>query len=487
MDLYSLNNRANQRKKTLDLGSMVFGKVPPQAQDLEKAVLGAIMLERGAFVKVYEILKHFNFYSETHERIYKAFESLSKRGMPIDLLTVVEELKIKEELELVGGPYYISTLTNSVVSAANVENHARIILQKHVSRAVIRSSGEAISNAYEDSTDPFELLDETISKFKDISNELAGTSSVSIEKISMEITSEVETKSYNAKHDIEDTTAIYTGIPDWDRINGSLFKGGLYIVAARPAMGKGIHMVQCIVNMAPKYEVGVINGEMTNKQLITRIGCNIKSIDNFLWKKNPLYIQENEIEQVYLSMEDTTKLKLHLDDKNEINKVVNKIKLWVDKYGVQVVFADVLSKFKPPEEIAYRMTEVQKLNYVMDAFANCAKDCNIPIILYSHLNRELYKRVNKEPNMSDLKGSGNIEDFAFQVSLLHRPEYYEILEDEFGESTKGLIYQIVAKHREGETGRIKQKFLPQFSQMKSWDSTIIPNWNPVKEDTPLPF
>lgn len=475
-----------KRRQSFDLGNVVFGKVPPQSKDLEEAVLGAIMLESKAFTKVYEILKHFNFYVEAHQRIFKTFELLSKKNMPIDLLTVVEALKVSEELDIVGGPYYVSRLTNSVVSTANIETHARIVLQKYVARELIKKSGEIISDAYEDSSDPFILLDEAAEKIKDIKNEMADTGSISISKISMEVVTEMEVKVYNAKNDIEDLDSVFTGMPEWDKINGSLFKGGLYIVAARPAMGKGVHMTQLICNMGKKYKVGVVNGEMTNKQLVIRIGCNLLGIDNYLWKKNPSYISEQEIKQVYDAMEETQSLKLHFEDKNDVNKVCNKIKLWVEKYGVQVVLADVLSKFKPPEDIIHRMTDVQKLNYVMDAFANCAKECEIPIILYAHLNRELYKRISKEPNMSDLKGSGNIEDFAYQVSLLHRPEYYDIQEDEFGESTKGLLYQIVAKHREGETGRIKNKFLPQFSQLKQWGYTLLPDFN-ISNNEPPPF
>jgi len=479
-------NDYKKRKRSVDVSNMVYGKIPPQSRDLEEAVLGAIMLESRVFSKVYEILKHFNFYVEAHQIIFKSFEILAKKNMPIDLLTVVETLKNTEQLDLVGGPFYISKLTNSVVSTANIETHARIILQKYIARELIRKSGEIISDAYEDSVDPLSLLDEAAEKIKDIKNEMADTGTISIPKISMEVVSEMETKVYNAKNDIEDTTSVFTGMPEWDKINGSLFKGGLYIVAARPAMGKGVHMTQCICNMAKKYEVGVVNGEMTNKQLVIRIGCNLLNIDNYLWKKNPEYITEEEVKLVYAAMEETQSLKLHFEDKNDVNKVCNKIKLWVEKYGVQVVLADVLSKFKPPEEIVHRMTDVQKLNYVMDAFANCAKDCGIPIILYAHLNRELYKRMSKEPNMSDLKGSGNIEDFAYQVSLLHRPEYYDIQEDEFGESTKGLLYQIVAKHREGETGRIKNHFIPQFSQLKPWGNNALPNFN-ITNNEPPPF
>ncbi len=171
MELTNLNkDRKLRRKPAIDLSTMVYGKVPPQAKELEEAVLGAIMLEKSAFDTVIEILKAECFYVDAHQRIYKAFESLAQKSMPIDMLTVVEELKFKEELDVIGGPYFITKLTNSVVSAANIETHSRIILQKFIQRELIRISGEIIGDAYEDSTDVFDLLDDSETKMFNITN-----------------------------------------------------------------------------------------------------------------------------------------------------------------------------------------------------------------------------------------------------------------------------------------------------------------------------
>src|SRR6476661_2074648 len=188
MDLTNLNrDRKNRRKGPLDLSTMVYGKVPPQAKDLEEAVLGAMMLEKGAFDAVIEILKAECFYVDAHQRIFRAMTSLANKSQPIDMLTVVEELRFKEELDIVGGPYYVTKLTNAVVSSANIEAHARIILQKFIQRELIRISGEIISDAYEDSTDVFDLMDDAEDKifqitnnflktdFKEMSNALAQT------------------------------------------------------------------------------------------------------------------------------------------------------------------------------------------------------------------------------------------------------------------------------------------------------------------------
>src|SRR5690606_21764902 len=165
MDLTNLNkDRKQKRRSSLDLGTMVYGKLPPQAKELEEAVLGAIMLEKNAFDSVVEILKPECFYVDANQRIFRAMQSLSQKSQPIDILTVVEELRFKEELEMVGGPYLVTKLTNAVVSSANIEAHARIILQKFIQRELIRISGEIIGDAYEDSTDVFDLLDDAETK-----------------------------------------------------------------------------------------------------------------------------------------------------------------------------------------------------------------------------------------------------------------------------------------------------------------------------------
>src|SRR6185503_5376118 len=177
MDLTNLNKDRKVRRKSgsLDLGSMMYGKVPPQAKDLEEAVLGAIMLEKSAFDTVVEILKPDCFYVEANQRIYRAMQGLQQKNLPIDLLTVVEELKFREELDVVGGPYYVSKLTNAVVSTANIEAHSRIVLQKFVQRELIRISGEIIGDAYEDSTDVFDLMDDAEDKIFQITNNFLKT------------------------------------------------------------------------------------------------------------------------------------------------------------------------------------------------------------------------------------------------------------------------------------------------------------------------
>src|SRR5437868_12931664 len=232
MELTNFNkDKKLRRKAPVDLGTMMYGKVPPQAKDLEEAVLGAIMLEKSAFDTVVEILKPDCFYVEANQRIYRAMQALQQKNSPIDLLTVVEELKFREEIDLVGGPYYVTRLTNAVVSSANIETHSRIILQKFIQRELIRISGEIIGDAYEDSTDVFDLLDEAEEKMFKITNNYL--------KKNFEDINDALAKAIRRIDDLrtkeEDICGVPSGFASMDRVTYGWQPTDLIILAARPS------------------------------------------------------------------------------------------------------------------------------------------------------------------------------------------------------------------------------------------------------------
>ena len=234
METKKFYDRKEKRKPAADMSTMVYGKLPPQAKDLEEAVLGAIMLDKSAFDIVVEILKPECFYVDAHQRIFKAFQSLAQKSLPIDILTVVEELKISEELDIVGGPYYVTKLTNAVVSVANIEAHSRIVLQKFVQRELIRVSGEVISDAYEDCADIFELMDDVDAKFTAIT---AGTSKKTYSNLSDAVT-KVINRIDELKAKNQHVTGVHTGYFDLNRITHGWQPADLIILAAGPSVGK---------------------------------------------------------------------------------------------------------------------------------------------------------------------------------------------------------------------------------------------------------
>src|SRR5215218_3092114 len=299
MDLTNLNKDRKARRKSgsLDLGTMVYGKVPPQAKDLEEAVLGAIMLEKSAFDTVIEILKPDCFYVESNQRIYRAMQGLQQKNLPIDLLTVVEELKFREELDLVGGPYYVSKLTNAVVSSANIEAHSRIILQKFIQRELIRISGEIIGDAYEDSTDVFELLDESESKLFEITNNHLRKDYAAISDVLVKTIQRIE----DLRTRQDEISGVPTGFHLLDRITYGWQPTDLIILAARPSVGKTAFALNLARNAAlhptKPTPVAVFSLEMSAGQLVQRI----LSAESEIWLEKIARgkMEEHEMKQLY--------------------------------------------------------------------------------------------------------------------------------------------------------------------------------------------
>jgi replicative DNA helicase len=474
------NSKKSRRKNNVDLSTIVYGKVPPQARELEEAVLGALLLEKSAYYEINGILRDICFYVDAHQRIFRSIIKLHEKRIPVDILTVIENLKESEELEMIGGPYYLTRLTNSVVSSANIQQHAKKVFEKFIQREVIRISGQLIGDAYEDSTvDPFELIDNSVSQLKAISDILTIGENVKVSDVCMEILNDLHTKVYYAKQGIPNPKDIYTRIPEWDRINGPLFPG-LYVIAGRPGMGKGVHLTECICRMAKEYNIGVINGEMTNKQLMIRVGCNLLEINNRLWKKKAEDLTDTDIAEVAMAMEEAQTLKLFIDDKRNIELIRTRIRYWVLKCGVKCVFIDFLGLLGVSADQAKYKNETEVTNYVLEILRELCKDLEVTIILYVQLNRDLYKSGTKEPNLSHLKQSGKIEEYAFQVSFLHRPEYYDPQNavDEMGQSIKGLMKQIIAKHRDGEMETLSFFSRLECSKLESWGYSPVPGFKP---------
>jgi replicative DNA helicase len=272
MELTNYNKDKKARRKALpDLSGMMYGKVPPQAKELEEAVLGAIMLEKSAFDTVVEILKPECFYVDANQRIYKAMQGLAIKSLPIDLLTVVEELKFREELDIVGGPYYVTKLTNAVVSSANIDAHSRIVLQKFIQRELIRISGEIIGDAYEDSTDVFDMLDEAEGKLFEITNSHLRKNFDSIDTVLVKTIQRIE----DMRNRQEDITGVPTGFPSLDKLTYGWQPTDLIVLAARPSVGKtafALNLARSAALHATKpTAVGFFSLEMSSSQLVQRI------------------------------------------------------------------------------------------------------------------------------------------------------------------------------------------------------------------------
>lgn len=463
-----------KKKKIIDFKDMVFGKIPPNAKEIEVDILGIMLFMPSSVKSVKELLEPSDFYLESSRLVCKAIFDLSEKHNA-DAKLVFQYLTDNGTIEQVGGIYGISKLMNDVTSSGNIKQYCLIVKQKAVERRLIDFGSHIVTSIYGGEDDVFDTLLEAELRLKGLNYELEGLSQTSVAEIGMNVIRHFDQKVYKAKNNIIDENAIYTRFTQWDDINGNMFPG-LYIIAGRPGMGKGVHMTELICRMGKEYPVGVINGEMTDEQLLKRIGCNLMGIDNFLFKKNPVNVTLEEQDKLKEAMNEALNLKLHIESSRYINRISNKIKLWVENYGVKCILADFLTLFKVPYELEKYYTKTQQVDYILDVFTQLCKDLEVPIVLYVQMNREILGRHGiKEPNLADLKQSGSIEELAYQVSFLHRPEYYDekATVDENGEDIKGLMYQIIAKHRDGKLGKLKFKTNLACSQIKDWDVSSI--------------
>jgi replicative DNA helicase len=493
MDLTNLNKDRSKtrRKSSIDLSTMVYGKVPPQAKDLEEAVLGAIMLEKSAFDTVAEILKPECFYIDAHQRVFKTMQGLQQKNQPIDILTVVEELKSKEELETVGGPYFVTRLTNAVVSSANIEAHARIILQKFIQRELIRISGEIINDSYEDSTDVFDLLDDAESKLFEITNNHLRKNFDKIDDVLVKTVARIE----DLRHKNEDITGVPTGFPALDRVTYGWQSTDLIILAARPSVGKTAFALNLARNAAlhPTKPTGVafFSLEMSAGQLVQRI----LSAESEIWLEKIARgkLEEHEMKQLYAKgIQRLSTAPIFIDDTAALNifELRAKCRRLKNKHNVGLIIIDYLQLMSGTSDRG--ANREQEISSISRNLKGLAKELQVPIIALSQLSRavESRKEGNKMPQLSDLRESGAIEQDADMVMFLYRPEYYDINQNEMGESNKGETHVRIAKHRNGSLENIKLRALLHIQKFIEDNDTGNPpgyggggsNWKPVPAD-----
>lgn len=497
MDITNLNKGRKDKRRTasaVDLSTMVYGKLPPQARELEEAVLGAIMLEKGAFDTVIETLRNPEcFYVDAHQRIFRAMQSLANKSQPIDILTVVEELRSNEELEMIGGPYYVTKLTNSVVSAANVDSHARIVMQKFIQRELIRISGEIITDAYEDSTDVFDLLDDAESKLFEITNSHMKSTIQPIDDVLIKTIQRIE----DLRNRNEDITGVPSGFKSLDRVTYGWQNSDLIILAARPAVGKTAFALNlarnAIMSAGNPTPVAFFSLEMSAAQLVQRVLAAESEI--MLEKISRGKMEEHEMKQLYTKgIQRLSQAPLFIDDTAALNifELRAKCRKLKNKHNIGMVIIDYLQLMSGTGDNRNGNRE-QEISNISRNLKGLAKELNIPIIALSQLSRAVETRSIKEgsriPQLSDLRESGAIEQDADMVMFLYRPDYYDMNTNAEGEDQKGLTEVKIAKHRNGSLETIKLKALLHIQKFVSWDDDPYNaiglgggTWRPVNDD-----
>ena len=431
-----------------------YGKVPPQAIDMEEAVLGAVMLEKEAVITILDILRPESFYKESHQKIFKAVADVSFREFPVDLYTVTEELRATNELESIGGPVYLTQLTSKVVSAANVEYHARIVAQKYIQRELIRVSTEIQNRSFDDTYDITELLDFSEDSIFQIAEGNIKREVAPINEVIKDAISEIE----KAGKREDALVGIPSGFTRLDRLTSGWQKAELTIVAARPSMGKTAFALTMARNMSIDHgkKVAIFSCEMSSIQLVNRLIIAETDIPGEKIKNGRL--SEDEWKQLDSRIKKLVQAPIFIDDTPAITitELRAKCRRLMAQHKLDIVIIDYLQLMTGPQNSGSREQEVSNISRSLKSIA---KELDVPVIALSQLNRSAELRGGlKRPQLSDLRESGAIEQDADMVVFIHRQDKFGIMTFEDGSSTKGIAEIILAKNRNGPVDDIRLRF-----------------------------
>lgn len=466
-----------------------LGKLPPQAIDVEEAVLGALMLDKDALSNVIDSLRPETFYKDSHQRIFNAIKALFLASMPVDILTVVQELKKTGELDLAGGPAYITSLTNRIASTANVEFHTRILNQKQIQRELITVSSKIIKDAYDESTDALELLDNAE---KDLFAVAEGNIKRNFSKMS-DLISEAKKQIEKAGQQKDGLSGIPSGFTTVDRFTSGWQKSDLVILAARPGMGKTAFVLSLARNAAVGFKrpVAIFSLEMSSVQLVMRLISGETELSGDKLKKGNL--EQHEWHQLDSKIRELTEAPLFIDDTPALSifELRAKARRLKANHDIQMIVIDYLQLMTAGGENKGGNRE-QEISQISRSLKGIAKELEIPVIALSQLSRNVEQRGSgsKVPQLSDLRESGAIEQDADMVLFIYRPEYYNLTEDESGQSTHGKAEIHIAKHRNGALGMAPLRYINHLAKftdleehMSMPSSGLKPN-NSFDEEVP---
>ena len=439
------------------------GKIPPQALDLEEAVLGAMLIDEKGVNEVIDILSPEVFYKKSHQLIFESIQRLFRESEPIDLLTVSADLKKNKNFEVIGGDFYLIGLSQKVSSSAHIEYHSRIIQQKFIQRKLITISNEIISKSYNESTDVIDLLDEAESKLYDIAQNNIKGSSETAQNLVIQAKNRIEEISKQ-----EGLSGISTGFEKLDRLTSGWQPSDLIIVAARPGMGKTALALSMARNVSvqKKIPVAFFSLEMSSVQLITRLISSETGLSSDKLRTGKL--ADHEWQQLNIKVSDLESAPLYIDDSAALTifELRAKARRLASSHGIKLIIIDYLQLMNlgSSNKAGNREQEISTISRNLKALA---KELNIPVIALSQLSRAVETRGGtKRPILSDLRESGAIEQDADIVSFLYRPEYYGITEwdDDMKTPSEGQGEFIVAKHRNGALDSIKLLSLIHISE-----------------------
>lgn len=479
MDLTNLNTDQRKRRRPADLSTMIYGKIPPQAKDFEESILGAIMIQRDAYDSVADMLRPEMFYVDSHQRVYKAIQSLSNKSQPVDIQTVVEELRRSEELDLVGGPYYVTKLTEKVVSSAHIQHHSRIIVEKFFAREQIRIGGEMISNAYEDSVDPFENLEQAQKDLHELSTTINHGEADRLDTVIVDVFRNIE----SLRHRESFLIGVTSGYRSIDKLTFGWRNSDLNIVAARPSVGKTAFTLSLAIHAAMNGNPAVFFSlEMSKRQLVERVLASQAKM--YLSTIKGARLSDEQMQHLYsCGVQPLAGVPLYIDDTASmtVGQFKAKLRREVKRNNVKIAFVDYLQLLK--SSLGKNTNRQQQIGEISRELKITAKELDMPIIALSQLSREVEKRSNPIPQLSDLREAGDIEQDADMVAFLYGHTEKEIQSDM---NLAGDIFLKVAKHRNGALANLKfnyDKDYQTFTDQGEGEMKLFKNNH--KEDNPF--
>lgn len=439
-------------------------KKPPAAVDVEKIVLGAMILDSEAVPKVMETLKSECFFDKRNQIIFESMISLFESNEPIDTVALYEELKKNSKIENAGGPAYISKLAQDVSSAANVEFHSKVILEKWILRKLITSSMEIATDAYSGTEDVFDLLDAAETKIFEITEAGLKESYKSMDRAVREAIEHIE--AIHSKN--ISSFSVPTGFFGLDEMLGGFQKSDLIIVAARPSMGKTAFALSAARNAAvnDNVPIAVFSLEMATIQLVTRLICAEAKINAHSVRTGKFKAEDGP--RISRTAHKLSQAPIYIDDSpgQTVLEIRAKARRLKAEKNIGLIIIDYLQLMSASTRMDSREREISTISRSLKSLA---KELNVPVIALSQLNRAVETRTDKRPQLSDLRESGSIEQDADVVIFLNRPEYYGITQFADGESTEGIAEIIVGKQRNGPTGDVRLKFIKDFARFDNLD------------------
>jgi replicative DNA helicase len=446
---------------------LALHKLPPQHIEAEQCVLGAILLENDALLKALEILKPQNFYRDAHRKIFDAILALFERSEPIDLLTVSEILRRRNQLEDIGGSTYLATLLEAVPTAANIRYHARMVRETAILRSLINVATEVIAECYEHTDDVEELLDRAERMIFEISEQRVNAAFANLKDLLKD--SIRYTEQLYERHEL--ITGLPSGFRDFDQLTAGLQPSDLIIIAARPGMGKTAFALNIARNVGMRVReareaVAVFSLEMSKEQLALRMLCSEGRIDSSRLRRG--YLDKSEWGRLVNAANDLSDTPVFIDDSPGLSvlDLRAKSRRLQAEHGLSLIIIDYLQLLRGRGRVESRQQEISEISRSLKGLA---KELRVPVIALSQLSRAVEQRGDRMPQLADLRESGAIEQDADLIVFIYRDEIYNKETKD-----KGIAKLIVGKQRNGPTGDIELAFLREYARFETLDKRREP-------------